>query len=83
MDTPHGPVPAALCQAIGHIVALCRTGDDPERLALLLDRLAGVADVAALILLRRRLSEHLDDHTGVSTGPASARQDRAGLHSVR
>jgi anti-anti-sigma factor len=51
-------VPACVTETIGGIVDAVRAGDD-ARIRILLERLAQVADTAALLLLRHRLNEDL------------------------
>ncbi|MFF7452172.1 MULTISPECIES: hypothetical protein [unclassified Streptomyces] len=52
------PVPAATREVIADIVAAVQAGDD-ARIGVLLARLAPVADITALLLLRHRLNHDL------------------------
>ena len=58
MDTPSGTVPASVREMISGVVAAVRD-DDARIKAPRLQRLAKVADTAALLVLRRRLNEAL------------------------
>ncbi|MBK3643700.1 hypothetical protein [Streptomyces sp. MBT33] len=60
MDIPSGAVPASVHDMICGIVTAVRDGDD-ARIRTLLERLATVADTAALLLLHSRLNEDLHE----------------------
>ncbi|MGX1676449.1 hypothetical protein [Streptomyces sp. NPDC055400] len=58
MDDSSSSVPASVREMISGIVTAVRDGDH-ARIKALLERLAKVADTAALLLLHSRLSEDL------------------------